>query len=132
MRARLRTMGALAVAVLTVGGLTTATATTAAAAPGTALACYDHRHSIDGTDPNGHWPPYSSTYTTSYCNDINVKMTTTVSVQTCFDPTNGDPYCNGWRTVYANTWGLAATDVRDGTNFWLLFSSTGVQGVAAY
>ncbi|MEV7141488.1 hypothetical protein [Streptomyces tauricus] len=103
MRARLRTMGMLAVAVLSVGGLTAATATPAAAAPGRALACYDHSHSINGTDPNGHWPPYSSTYTTSYCNDVNLKMTTTVSVRTCFDPTNGDPYCTGWRTVHANT-----------------------------
>ncbi|MET8290051.1 hypothetical protein ABZV80_33235 [Streptomyces sp. NPDC005132] len=53
-------------------------------------------------------------------------------MQTCFAPSSGGYYCNGWRTVYANTWGLAATDVNDGTRFWLLFTSTDVHGVAAY
>ncbi|MEU5096143.1 hypothetical protein [Streptomyces sp. NPDC020996] len=119
----------LAAAATAMAGLFLVPAPAASAA---ATSCYGSAKTINGTDDNGHWPPYSATYTTSNCNDINVKMTTTVYVQTCFDPTNGDYYCNDPRQVQANTWGLAATDVKDGTRFWLLFSSTGVRGLAAY
>lgn len=101
-------------------------------ATATTTSCFGSAKTINGTDPNGHWPPFSSAFTTSNCNDINVKMTTTVNVRTCFAPTSGGTFCNGWRTVSANTWGLAATDVLDGTRFWLEFFSTLVQGLAAY
>lgn len=94
--------------------------------------CRDTAKALNGTDPNGHWPPYSATYTTTACADINVYTNQTVSVQTCFEPTSGGTYCNGWRTVYAGSWGLAATDVRDHTRFYLLFTSTGVTGRVAY
>ncbi|MGW7386007.1 hypothetical protein [Streptomyces sp. NPDC054794] len=124
-----RRMIALAAAASAAAGVLLVPATPAAA---TATYCRDHLKSINGTDPNGHWPPYSSTYTTSYCNDINVKVNQQTEVETCFAPSSGGYYCNGFRTLYANTWGLAATDVRDGTNFWLIFGSTTVQGVAAY
>ena len=70
--------------------------------------------------------------TTSYCNDINVKVDRTEGVFTCFQPSSRPIYCNGRRTVYAGTWGLAATDVLDGTKFWLIFDSEGTTGVAAY
>ncbi|MER5473025.1 hypothetical protein [Streptomyces sp. NPDC002685] len=122
-------MIALATATTAMAGLFLAPAPMASAA---ATSCYGSAKTINGTDDNGHWPPSGSTYTTSNCNDINVKITRTIDVQTCFAPTSGGYYCNGWRTVYANTWGLAATDVRDGTNFWLLFTSTDVHGLAAY
>ncbi|MDS0135438.1 MULTISPECIES: hypothetical protein [unclassified Amycolatopsis] len=102
------------------------------AASATVLACNDHFHTINGADPNGHWPPYGEAVTTSYCYDINVKMTETVSVSTCFLPSSGGISCNSRRTVYANTWGLAATDVKDGTHFYLSFSKEGVYGRASY
>ncbi len=98
----------------------------------TALSCYGSARTINGADPNWHWPPYGHAYTTSNCRDINVKITRTVRVRTCFAPVSGGSYCNGYRTVYANTWGLAATDVKDGTKFWLLFDTQDVHGLAAY
>ncbi|MEV0185325.1 hypothetical protein AB0I54_39570 [Streptomyces sp. NPDC050625] len=122
-------MIALTAATTLATGLFLAPAPTASAA---ATSCYGSAKTINGTDDNGHWPPGGSTKTTSNCNDINVKITRTIDVQTCFAPTSGGYYCNGWRTVYANTWGLAATDVKDGTTFWLLFTSTDVHGLAAY
>ncbi|MFD3457808.1 hypothetical protein ACFWVC_37215 [Streptomyces sp. NPDC058691] len=124
-----RRMIALAAATTAMAGLFLAPAPAASAA---ATSCYGSAKTINGTDDNGHWPPGGSTYSTSNCSDINVKITRTLDVQTCFAPSSGGYYCNGWRTVYANTWGLAATDVNDGTRFWLLFTSTDVHGVAAY
>lgn len=60
------------------------------------------------------------------------KVTQETWVQTCFKPVSGSITCNDSRPLHANTWGLAATAVKDGTNFWLIFDSTGVHGVAAY
>ncbi|MFJ3310524.1 hypothetical protein ACIPSA_47690 [Streptomyces sp. NPDC086549] len=99
-----------------------------------ATSCYGSAKTITGTDDNWHWPAGDPNYryTTSYCDDINVKITTTVQVRTCFSPTSGDDYCNSYRTVYANTWGLAATDVKDGTKFWLVFNTSQVRGLVAY
>ncbi|MEU6807544.1 hypothetical protein ABZ920_00630 [Streptomyces sp. NPDC046831] len=122
----------LAAAVLTAGGLTAVTATSAGAAPSVACRSDSNLVSINGTDPNGHWPPYSSAYTTANCVDIQVRLTTTTEVKTCFQPTSGPYHCNAWRTAPANTWTLTATDVKDHTQFWLLFLSEGVRGVAAY
>ena len=122
----------LVTVLLALAGLVFGPGPAASAAPATVLACNDHYHTINGTDPNGHWPPYGEARTTSYCNDINVKVTSTVSVLTCFLPSSGGTTCNAWRTLYANTWGLAATDVRDGTRFYLVFSTTAVYGRASY
>jgi hypothetical protein len=121
-------------AVLAAGtvGVIGATAGPASADAATATACRDHLHSINGTDPNGHWPPYTSARTTSYCTDINVKVTTTTTVETCFKKSDGTTSCNGLHQLYANKWGLAATDVKDNTTFWLIFPSEGTSGVAAY
>ncbi|MYS21838.1 MULTISPECIES: hypothetical protein [unclassified Streptomyces] len=122
----------MAAVVLTAGGLTAATVTSAAAAPSVACLSSSNLVSINGTDPNGHWPPYSSARTTANCNDIQVKVTTADFGETCFQPTSGSAYCNNPRVIPANTWTLMATDVKDHTAFWLLFTSTGIRGVAAY
>jgi hypothetical protein len=126
----------LAATITIIAGLFLASAPAAFAAapssPSTALACLDNPTPITGVDDNWHWPPFSSTVTTAKCADINVRITRTVDVRTCFEPTSGAPFCNAWRTVFANTWGLAATDVRDGTRFYLLFSSGSITGHAAY
>jgi hypothetical protein len=94
--------------------------------------CYGSAKAINGTDPNWHWPPGGSAYTTSNCVDINVKMNRTMQVRTCFEPTSGGIQCNAYRTVYANTWGLAATNVKDGTRFHLIFDTEAAFGLAAY
>ncbi|GAA3128874.1 hypothetical protein GCM10017687_50040 [Streptomyces echinatus] len=41
-------------------------------------------------------------------------------MRTCFKTTG----CNGWRTLRAGNWGVAATDVLDGTKFYLQFAGT--------
>ncbi len=53
-------------------------------------------------------------------------------MSTCFEPTGGGIQCNARRTIYAGTWGLAATDVKAGTKFFLSFSYTGLTGLVAY
>jgi hypothetical protein len=126
---------ALAAAATATTGLLLTPAVPASAKPGPDAAlrsCYGSMKEIKYVDDNWHWPPYGSTKTTSNCVDINVYVNQTLQVRTCFKPTTGGGYCNEWRTVYVNTWGLAATDVRDGTEFYLLFSRGGVVGWAAY
>jgi len=129
---------ALAGAATTLAALAIVPASPASAEPAGAsraalVSCYGGAVRINGTDPNWHWPPYGSAYTTSRCSDINVKPDRTVDVTTCFQPANGSPYyCNGWRTIYSGQWNVTATDVRDGTQFWLLFNTESVTGLAAY
>ncbi len=53
-------------------------------------------------------------------------------MRTCFLPTSGGTQCNAWRSIAAGTWGLAATDVRDNTQFYLLFDKTWATGRVAY
>ena len=116
-------------------GLLLAPAASASAEPGAQAAlrsCYGSATEIKYVDDNWHWPPFGSTRTTRNCNDINVFVNQTLPVRTCFKPSSGGEYCNAWRTVYVNTWGLAATDVRDGTEFYLEFGRGAVVGWAAY
>ncbi|MDX3099029.1 hypothetical protein PV703_18025 [Streptomyces sp. ME01-24h] len=130
MRFRSRSLRILAVAALAAGGLTAGgSATTATAA---AASCYGSAKTISSTDDNGRWPITGYVYATSACNDINVKVTGQNTVETCFVPSSGSVYCNGGHDVYANTWGVAATDVKDGTKFYLKFWSGNAHGVAAY
>lgn len=77
-----------------------------------------------GSNDPAYWPA-RGTYatTTSRCNDINLKLDGTRSVRTCFKSGSGWS-CNAWRTLSAGSWGVAATDVLDGTQFFLQFSGT--------
>lgn len=128
MHMRSRTVGILATVVLAAGGLTAATATTAGAA---AQSCYGSAKSYT-TDSVDSWPASPAwAYTTSNCADINVKPNNGTYVQTCFDPTSGASYCNAKRWIAAGTWGLAATDVNNGTKFFLLFDRAS-SGITAY
>lgn len=79
------------------------------------------------------WPASPGwAYATSNCNDINVKPTNgSTKVRTCFDPTSGDVYCNAWRSVPDDTWGEAASDVANGTKFYLEFDRAS-RGYVAY
>lgn len=127
MSIRSRAARVLAAAALAAGGLTAATSTPATAA----TSCYGSAKSIT-TDSNGRWPVSGYAYATSYCNDINVKSIKQDSVRTCFVPTSGNVWCNADRTLYANTWGVAATDVKDGTKFYLIIGSGNGEGLVAY
>ncbi|MFB6617847.1 hypothetical protein ACIGFK_12155 [Streptomyces sp. NPDC085524] len=113
----------LATLALTATGLLAVSTGTAQAG---ALACNDTARNYV-TDEVNTWPHDVLAVTTSYCNDINVKANATAKVRTCFVPSSGGWYCNSFRWVYAGTWGLAATDVKDGTKFYLEFDrySTG-------
>jgi len=125
-----RRIVASAVAAAAMVGVSVAPASPASAS----VACRSSANlkQINGTDDNGHWPGYSYAVTTANCYDIQVKLTTSDHVTTCFQPSSGSYYCNDGHDVPANTWTLAATNVKDGTKFWLLFWSTEVHGVAAY
>ena len=89
--------------------------------PVTIQACYDTAKSYT-TDSYNTWPHAPAwAYTTSACNDINVRPNSGTYVRTCFQPSSGSFYCNAWRWIPGGTWGLAATDVKDGTQFFLEF-----------
>lgn len=99
-----------------------------------ASTCYGSARSYTSDLYDNGWFWYGSVYpsTTSNCSDINVKPTNgRIQVRTCFLPTSGSGYCNSWRTIENNTWGTAATDVRDGTKFYLNFSGPSA-GLVAY
>ncbi|MEV5645981.1 hypothetical protein AB0L67_38710 [Streptomyces flaveolus] len=121
-------------------GAAVATTGAASAAETTAgervqAACLDTAFLYEATSGSGsgnaHWPGtgYWAT-TTSNCEDINIKTNTTRSVRTCFKATGS---CNAWRTAPAGQWALAATDVNDGSQFYIQFSGTaGGRGYIAY
>ncbi|MGI5380393.1 hypothetical protein ACQEV2_40405 [Streptomyces sp. CA-251387] len=77
-----------------------------------------------GANDPAFWPA-RGTYatTTPRCKDINLKLDADRSVRTCFKQGSGWN-CNSWRTLKAGRWGLAATDVLDGTKFFLQFAGT--------
>jgi len=125
-----RKIAPLAAAVLLLGsGMTAATAGPAAASDtpiGAARACTvdaPRFTSSPGTSSTDHafWPA-RGTYatTTSRCLDINLKLDQSRRVRTCFRATG----CNEWRTLTAGRWGLAAYDVKDGSDFYLQFEGT--------
>jgi len=126
-----RRIGAFAAAATAMVGLAVAPASPASAS----VPCRSsaNLHQINGTDDNSHWPAWSYAVTTSNCVDIQVKLTAVNEVSTCFQPSGLEGYCNAWRPVPANTWTLAATNVKDGTKFTLFFAyGADVHGVAAY
>ncbi|NJQ03629.1 hypothetical protein [Streptomyces zingiberis] len=134
MRLSSRTIGLLSATVLAAGGLTAATAPTAHAGPSKALACYDTAKSFSTTLVGSYhrWPASGSATTTANCNDINVKPAVGDDVRTCFLPSGGGTSCNGWRRINGGSWGLAATDVRTGTKFYLQFRYGYESGSVAY
>ena len=120
-------VGTAAAAMSAFWMITPATAATAALP-----ACRDHWDYIQPLDANAHWPYGGTAFTTTYCNDINVRPDQDVQVHTCFLPSSGGITCNEWRSIAAGTWGLAATNVKDYTEFYLIFNKTGVTGRVAY
>ncbi|MFE9391348.1 hypothetical protein [Streptomyces sp. NPDC006784] len=122
MKTRARIVRSLMTMALAAGGISVATASPASAAPAKAAACYDVAVSYSTTQYGAQheWPATGYARTSSSCADINVRPNSTISVRTCFRATAS---CNSWRTISGGTWGLAATDVLDGTDYWLVFSA---------
>ncbi|QXE32931.1 hypothetical protein KQY30_00100 [Streptomyces sp. GMY02] len=135
MRIRSRAVRVLMAAALLAGGLTATTGTLATAAPNAVQSCLGTAKPFSTTyaEPHFRWPRSGSVTATSSCNDINVKPVGLVWVSTCFLPTSGGTYCNGWHEIKPGTWGLAATDVLDGTKFYLQFyNAVSSDGYVAY
>ncbi|MER6345182.1 hypothetical protein ACWC10_37930 [Streptomyces sp. NPDC001595] len=131
---RSRAVRVLAAAALAAGGMTAATTSTASAAPTGVQSCYGSAKSFVTTyvSPYHRWPGSGSATTTSNCGDINVKPVYGDDVRTCFLPSSGGVSCNAWRWINAGSWGLAATDVKDGTKFYLQFRIGYEEGLVAY
>ncbi|MBD3006406.1 hypothetical protein IEJ02_20370 [Streptomyces sp. 5-10] len=113
----------MAAAALITGGLTAATTAPASAAPTAAQSCYGNARVYSTTQYGTvhEWPAQGYAKTTSACNDINVKTGKAVSVRVCFERT---ATCNSWKWTNADgSWRAVATDVSDGTNFWLQFGT---------
>lgn len=127
MRTRsMRTAGIVTAALLMTGGATAVTTGAATAAPSTAQSCYGSSKAF--TTVNKVWPKYPNwAYTTANCADINVKPNATIKVQACWK----NHACNRPTTIRAGQWGTAATDVLNGTKFYLKFSGN-VSGRIAY
>jgi hypothetical protein len=131
-------MGAVAVSAAFIGGTIAISpvaqaSESSAAAPAAATTCLGSAksYSTSYSSITGFydWPASDGLATaTSNCSDINVKPNATESVRTCFVST---ATCNSFRTITGGTWGLAATAVLDGTQFWLDFKS-GSTGHVAY
>lgn len=121
---RRKAAAVLATLALTATGLLSISAGTAQAA---AQSCNGTARNYV-TDEVNSWPHASVAVTTSNCYDINVKPSAGTSVRTCFFPSSAPAYCNSWRWLNGGVWGLAATDVKDGTKFYLDFDrySTGL------
>ncbi|MFH9575517.1 hypothetical protein [Streptomyces sp. NPDC017230] len=114
-------------AVLLGGGVAAATTGAASASAPKAevgiQSCLGNARYYTGTPGSGgsnaHWPGTGKyAYTTSSCADINIKTNYTRQVRTCFKATRA---CNGWRTAARGQWALAATDVKDGSGFYIQF-----------
>lgn len=119
---RSRVMHSVMAAALAAGDMTAAATVPAAAAPARAQACYDHSVGYE-TFEYGElykWPRTGWATTSPYCADTNIKANVMTDVKVCFRATGR---CNGFKTAYARSWTEAATNVLDGTQYRLLFSS---------
>lgn len=113
----------------------TATASAAPAPESAALACLDtakNYTSAPGSgSQNAHWPGTGKwARTTASCADINIKTNYTRQVRTCFRATGA---CNEFRSAPKGKWVLAASDVKDGTDFYIQFQNVNAStGQIAY
>jgi|SRR6476660_8808589 len=85
------------------------------------------------SDTYGMWPHYPSpTYatTTTACADINIKPTFGTSVTVCFEAWGGA--CNGYKWAPGSQWTVIASNVRDGSRFWIFFETGESTGYIAY
>jgi len=99
------------------------------------MSCYGSARSYTAESNNGdaaRWPATGYATTTSNCIDINVKSNQSEYVKAClYQSSTGSWSCNAYRWIPGGTWGEAATDVLDGTRFYLLFDMSS-NGIVAY
>ncbi len=99
-----------------------------------AVSCYGQAFNIgfaSQANTTYEFPSRATPYvTSSYCTDINLKLTSlpgSASVRICFVHAN---YCNSWKTYSStNVWYTPATDVSDGTTYVVQFKTTGTGNV---
>ncbi|MFJ4776575.1 hypothetical protein [Streptomyces sp. NPDC088762] len=115
-------------AALTATGVTPAVAAERTPAATAVASCYGGAVYFDAV--LGAWPRNGKdwAYTTSRCADINVKPNKGSWASVCFKAT---ATCNGRTWAAAGQWTVVATNVKDGTGFYLAFQ-TPVDGYAAY
>jgi hypothetical protein len=132
MHIRSRAVRLLAAAALMAGALTAMiSAPATAAATAAQVSCYGQAvyYTTHWGPEWAEWPPAGIWAVTGpYCADINVRPNSTTYVRTCFRKTGT---CNAWHWIFGGTWGTAATDVLDGTQFYLQFDR-GSAGLVAY
>ncbi|MET8611196.1 hypothetical protein AB0N77_05820 [Streptomyces misionensis] len=129
MRTRTRIAPVAFAAVLVAGGTMLAAGQAGAApkaGPAVKATCYGgakyYTSTAGGGSSNAHWPATGTwAYTTSNCNDINVKSDVSLSVKVCFKKTGA---CNGWTSAKAGVWTVVAKDVLHGSGFYLQFNRT--------
>lgn len=86
------------------------------------LTCYGSAHhavfTLTGDGGNDFWPGPRGTWatTTTACADINIKPTVSRSFTVCFKTTGG---CNGFHYAAAGQWTAIATNVLNGTKFYI-------------
>ncbi|MBQ1016672.1 hypothetical protein KBX71_02205 [Micromonospora sp. D93] len=82
--------------------------------------CYSNAKSYDAYNDAFVWPFNGYARTTTACNDINIKPTDRgIYVSVCFRRTGT---CNGYKWAARNTWTVIATNVLNGTDYWLDFT----------
>lgn len=118
MHALSRTARLGAAAALAFGGLAGVAAAPADATPASVRSCYGNAISYETAD-SAAWPGSGYARTTTSCTDINVRPDREVIVRVCFKATGT---CNAGRIAAPNTWTVAASNVRDGAEYWLQFS----------
>lgn len=122
-----RAATALALSVIAI--LTT---TAVAASPAQAVTCYGGAITVDKylADGTGVVGPYT---TSARCRDINMRMTTNnQAVTACVDLVAVAGSCNGWKTIDGTTWRTIATDVRDGSRFYVRLSHVYQQATVTF
>ncbi|WP_422735715.1 hypothetical protein ACN263_18900 [Micromonospora sp. WMMD729] len=91
--------------------------------------CYGNAKSYDAYNDYFYWPLTGYAKTTAACADINIKPTDRgIYAQVCFRRTGT---CNGYKWAARNSWTVIATNVLDGTDYWLDFSGVSRGLVAA-
>ncbi|MBM0275020.1 hypothetical protein [Micromonospora tarensis] len=91
--------------------------------------CYGNAKSYDAYNDYFYWPVTGYARTTTACSDINIKPTDRgIYVAVCFRRTGT---CNGYKWAAQNSWTVIATNVLDGTDYWLDFTGVSRGQVAA-
>ncbi|MER6270918.1 hypothetical protein [Streptomyces sp900105755] len=131
-----KTARLLAAGALLAGGVTASAVGSADAANARSVAtvqsCYGSAHTDyfyrRDSGGNAFYPDQGSYLTTtSACGDININPWVSYSFTVCFKATGS---CNGWHYAPANQWTVIASQVLDGTKFYVQAKTTTDEPVA--